>query len=285
MPYVARRRPRNIRRRRTRRTVAPRKAPVKKAVRAAATKTFNMRVNRALRTMNVIERKSKTITIPTQLPKGFGLQTTATGSSTTRGALFLNVFNQMPLVRGTTQEQFSGNEISDVKMRFSGMIVSNPYDASSNNSTMPFEVWAITYKVKPAFSNPTQGVPNDIKVYPGNVTGRITGQPFTTSYPWNRDGYTIKSVKKYLLRARPKDTNSDDQIENPQTSDYPAFKRISFDLPVAKTLKYNDGQNSPSNDYLSLGFYCINGSGTDPGDANQLRCTIYGAITISWVDA
>lgn len=287
MPYGApyRRRARYAGRRPARRAPARRKAPAKKAVRAAATKTFNMRVGRALKAMNVLERKSKTTTMPTQQPKGFGLQTAADGSSTTRGALFLNAFAQMPLVRGSTQEQINGNEIGQVRMRFSGMIVSNPYDSSTNSSTLPYEVWAVTYKVKPGFSNPTKGVPNDIKTYPGNVTGRITGQAFTTSYPWNRDAYTIKSVKKYLMRGRPKEMNDGDSVTNPQTSDYPAFRRISFDLPVSKTLKYNDGVQEPTNDYLSLGFYVIDGSGADFGSASQLRCTIYGAFTMSWVDA
>lgn len=287
MPHGApyRRRARNFRRRFARRPAATRKAPAKKAVRAASTKTFNMRVGRALKSMNILERKHKTVTMPTQQPKGFGLSTTADGSSTTRGSLFLNVFNDMPLLRGSNQEQINGNEISQVRMRFSGMIVSNPYDANTNSSTLPYEVWAITYKVKSGFSNPVKGVPNNIKTYPNNQTGGVTGQAFITSYPWNRDAYTIKSVKKYIMRARPKMNTDDDAVTNPQTSDYPAFRRISFDLPVSKTLKYNDGIQQPTNDYLSLGFYVIDGSGADFGQASQLRCTIYGSFTLSWVDA
>lgn len=287
MPYGApyRRRPRNIRRRPARRTVAARKAPVKKAIRATATKTFNMRVGRALRTLNVLERKMKVSTMPTQQPKGFGLQTASDGSSTTRGALFLNVLSQVPLTRGAQQEQINGNEIGQARLRFSGMIVSNPYHATSNTSTLPYEVWAIAYKVKPAYSNPVKGVPNNIKSYPANVTGRVTGDAYTTGYPWNRDGYTIKMVKKFLMRARPKEMNDGDSVTNPQTSDYPVFKRIAFNLPIASTLKYNDGVNIPANEYLSFGFYVIDGTGTDFGSASQLRCTIEGAFTLSWVDA
>lgn len=287
MPYGApyRRRARNVRRRPAGRAPARRKAPVKKAIRAVTTKRFNMRVGRALRSMNVLERKIKVSTMATQQPKGFGLQTAADGSSTTRGALFLNVLSQVPLVRGSTQEQINGNEIGQARLRFSGMIVSNPYNSTTNSSTLPYEVWAIAYKVKPAYSNPVKGVPNTIKSYPGNVTGRISGEAYTTAYPWNRDGYTIKMVKRFLMRARPKEMNDGDSVTNPQTSDYPVFKRIGFELPIANTLKYNDGVQVPANEYLTFGFYVIDGGGTDFGAASQLRCTIEGAFTLSWVDA
>lgn len=262
--------------------VPTRKSAAKKATQAAATKTFNTKVNKALIQSHVIERKQKTITFPTSTTKGTGLETTdAATPVTVRGIHVSNVFAHCTLNRGDDQDKFNGNKISDVKLSFSGVAVSQPYNATTNNSTAPMEVWFVFYKNKSGIL--AKGNPNGLKSYPNNTKGKIK-EIFTSSYPWNKEEYTIKGVKKFKLRARPKEMTDEDTVVNSQTSNAPTFRRFNYQLPVAKMLKYGDSDDMPSNDYLSMGIYIMDGYG-EPLDPAQARCKIYGAYYFSYTDA
>lgn len=261
----------------------PRKRSVKaKALKAASSKVFNAKVEKSLTQLHIIERKSKTVTFPTASTKGTGLEsTTASVPQVVRGIYVSNVFEHVQLTRGPDNDEFTGNKISDVSLRFSGVAVSNQYDATNNNSTAPMEVWFVFYKNKAGIE--AKGNPNGIKQYPGNTTGKID-TVFTSTYPWNKNEYTIKGVKKFKLRARPKELADDDGVINGQTSNAPTFHRFNYKLPVAKMLKYGDSETKPSNDYLSMGIYIIDGYGGTLTPAQQ-RCAIYGSYTISFTDA
>ena len=255
---------------------------VAKATRAANQKKFKVRVNKALKALNIIERKQKTIVFPTATTKGTGfVSSDAATPVAIRGILVTNVFAHCRLNRGDDQDEFTGNKISNVKLKFSGVAVSQAYNATTNNSTAPMEVWFVFYKNKAGLL--AKGNPNGLKSYPNNTKGSIN-EIYTSTYPWNREEYTIKGVKKFKLRARPKDTDQEDQIVNSQTSDAPTFKRFSFQLPVAKMLKYGDSDDMPSNDYLSMGIYIYDGFG-EPLDPAQARCKIYGSYYFSYTDA
>ena len=259
-----------------------RSSVTRKAVKAASTKTFNTKVNKALTQLNVIERKQKTIVFPTTSTKGVGFETTDSSvPSVVRGIFVSNVFEHCQLTRGDQQDQFTGNKISNVRLRFSGVAVSNEYDATNNNSTAPMEVWFVFYKNKAGLL--AKGNPNGLKSYPNDTKGKIK-EIYTTSYPWNREEYTIKGVKKFKLRARPKELADDDGVVNGQTSNAPTFHRFSYNLPVAKMLKYGDSDTKPSNDYLSMGIYIVDGYG-ETLDPAQQRCAIYGSYTFSYTDA
>ena len=262
--------------------VPTRKSAAKKASKAAATKTFNTRVNKALTSLNVIERKQKTITFPTASTKGTGYETTDAATPVViRGIHISNVFAHCTLNRGDDQDEFTGNKISNVKLTFSGVAVSLPYNATTNNSTAPMEVWFVFYKNKAGVM--AKGNPNGLKSYPNNTKGKIK-EIFTSTYPWNREEYTIKGVKKFKLRARPKEMGDEDTVVNSQTSNAPTFRRFSYQLPVAKMLKYGDSDDMPSNDFLSMGIYIMDGYG-EPLDPAQQRCKIYGSYYFSYTDA
>jgi hypothetical protein len=259
-----------------------RSSVTRKAVKAASTKTFNTKVNKALTQLNVIERKQKTIVFPTSSTRGTGYETTDSSvPSVVRGLFVSNVFEHCQLTRGDQQDQFTGNKISNVRLRFSGVAVSNAYDSTNNNSTAPMEVWFVFYKNKAGLL--AKGNPNGLKSYPNDTKGKVK-EIFTSTYPWNREEYTIKGVKKFKLRARPKEDNDDDTVINGQTSNAPTFHRFSYNLPVAKMLKYGDSDTKPSNDYLSMGIYIMDGYGVTLDPAQQ-RCAIYGSYTFSYTDA
>jgi len=255
---------------------------VAKATKAANNKRFKVRVDKALKALNIIERKQKTITFPTATTKGTGFESTdAATPVAVRGILVTNVFAHCTLTRGDDQDEFTGNKISNVRLKFSGVAVSQAYDSTTNSSTAPMEVWFVFYKNKAGTL--AKGNPNGLKSYPNNTKGKIQ-EIFTSTYPWNREEYTIKGVKKFKLRARPKDTDQEDQIVNSQTSNAPTFKRFSYSLPVAKMLKYGDSDIIPSNDYLSMGIYIFDGYG-EPLPPAQARVKIYGSYYFSFTDA
>jgi len=262
--------------------VPKRKAAVNRAIKAANTKTFNTRVNKALKSLSILERKQKTVTLTTNFTKGSGLITTdATSPVTTHGLCYQNLFNTMLLNRGDEQGEFTGNKISDVKLNISGVAISQPYNSSTNNSVMPFEVWFVFYKNRDGIQ--ANGKPNDMKEYPNNQVGDIH-EIFTTTYPWNKDQFIIKGVKKFTLRANPQDTDQNNVYLNSVTSNAPIFRRFNFKVPVAKVLKYGDSENIPTNDYISLGIYVMNGDGENL-PPTQLRCKIMGSMTMSYTDA
>lgn len=259
-----------------------RKRAAKKAVKASNSKVFNNRVSKALTNLHIIERKQKTITFVTAQTKGTGYQTTdASVPVVTHGIHVSNVFEHCKLTRGDKQDQFSGNKISEVKLNFSGVAISLPYESDTNNSTMPFEVWFVFYKNKAGVM--AKGNPNGLKSYPADTKGAIK-ELFTSCYPWNREDYTIKGVKKFSLRAMPKAYTNGNTFENQQTSNFPIFRRFNYSLPVAKMLKYADSEDMPSNDYLSMGIYIMNGDGSDLPPA-QVRCEIQGSYYFSFTDA
>lgn len=263
-------------------TAVSRNTAAKKAVRAANTKTFNTKVNKALKSMSLIERRQKTVTLSTQITKGSGLITTdQTSPVTTHGICYQNLFNTMLLNRGDEQGEFNGNKISDVKLNISGVAISQPYNSSTNSSVMPFEVWFVFYKNRDGVQ--ANGKPNDMKQYPNNQVGDIH-DIFTTTYPWNKDQFIIKGVKRFKLRANPQDTDQNNVYLNSVTSNAPIFRRFNYQVPVAKVLKYGDGENIPTNDYISLGIYVMNGDGENLPPA-QARCKIMGSMTMSYTDA
>lgn len=243
---------------------------------------FKNRVNKALKQLNIIERKQKTITFPTATTKGTGYETTdAATPVVVKGIHISNVFEHCTLNRGDDQDEFTGNKISNVRLTFSGVAVSQAYDATTNNSTAPMEVWFIFYKNKAGVM--AKGNPNGLKSYPNNTKGKIN-EIFTSTYPWNREEYTIKGVKRFKLRARPKELADDDAVVNGQTSNAPTFRRFSYRLPVSKMLKYGDSDNKPSNDYLSMGIYIFDGYG-EPLTSAQARVKVYGSYYFSYTDA
>lgn len=256
--------------------------------RPKATGAFAKRVRTVL--YKEAETKLKVITFMDQegIPRS-GLQTEATGKSVD-GKNIPNLWganldhaagdgkpaNFFALHRGTEQEQFIGNQISDPVITFRGFVCSKPYD-TTNNSVLPYEFHILVYKNK---LTPAVGNPNGILTAPDNQVARITGTAKDSMFAWNRDGYIIK--KHMVLRMRPRmKTLSNDSVQNGDLSNAPVFRRFGFKVKLKKVLKFPDSQTFPDDPdgNVSIGMYVLDGSG-DALASNQGRCyvSLVGAL-------
>ena len=175
------------------------------------------------------------------------------------------------LSRGTEQEQFIGNQISDPVINFRGFVVSLPYDSTTNNSVLPYEFHILVYKNK---LTPAVGNPNGILKEINNQVTRINGTATDSMYAWNRDGYIIK--KHMVLRMRPRmKTLSNDSVQNGDLSNAPVFRRFGFRVKLKKVLKFPDSQTYPDDPdgNVSIGMYVLDGSGQALA-SNQSRCSV-----------
>lgn len=245
--------------------------------RPRATGAFAKRVRTVL--FKEAETKLKVVTFmdAESIPRS-GLQTEATGKSLD-GKNIPNLWGAnldvpgqtyFALHRGTEQEQFIGNQISDPVINFRGFVTSKPWD-TTNNSVLPYEFHIIVYKNK---LTPAVGNPNGILTAPDNEVSRINGTAKDSMYAWNRDGYVIKKHMSFRMRPRMK-TLSQDSVQNGDLSNAPVFRRFGFQIKLKKVLKFPDSQTYPDDPLgnVSIGMYVIDGSG-EALASNQSRCTV-----------
>jgi len=178
------------------------------------------------------------------------------------GAGVPNVLAGLGLTRGTFNNQRIGNDVNVKSVILKGFINQMPYNAHTNASKAPFDVYMIVYKRKAV----SDGDPLYLKEYPNDNMGMIDGSITTTVlHPFNRQGYIIKKVKKFSFKAAAEiisgGQTTPPAILNPETGsstrDY--FKTFSVKVPVKKVLKFNDADTEPKNDWFTVGFYYING--------------------------
>ena len=107
---------------------------------------------------------------------------------------------------------------------------------------------------------------DQLKQKMGNTTGAVTYELMNSLYPWNRDSYIIKKHRVFKMRplAQVTSVSTDhNALANPQYSNAPAFQRFVQNIPISKKLIYADQNTTPSNDWVGVAFYIINGDGTN----------------------
>lgn len=273
MPFYRRRKP-AVRR-------PARKTAVRRAVRRAKTTTFNKKVMRVIKSNN--ETKMKVWNIyNNQAVKGTGLYKGDPNEA--RGLYLANLLGATNikgcnLTRGTNQETFIGNQITNAKITVRGVVYSLPYTSNTNPCQAPFEFHILFYKNKTT----NAADPNSLLEYPNNTVGAITNVN-TSCYPFNRDAYIIKKRLKFIMRPMPMNNDGIESIQNPQTSNNAMFRRFSVTIPLRKLIKYNDQEVSPENEWLGCAMYVLNGDGSD-NDEDQYRASVYMDGTIRFQDA
>ena len=189
-----------------------------------------------------------------------------TGVGSSPGVVYNNLFTNLNLTRGSTQEAFSGNVISNAKLQIRGFLESMVYDATTNNHLMPYEVHMLVYKRKKnvATGQTASNTVTNLKSYPSNTTGGVTYEVMNSLYPWNKDGYIIKKHRVFRMRPRTAEVEGGDadhfQI-NSQMSNAPVFQRFVQDIPISSKLFIPDHEHVPSNEWVGVAFYVINGDG------------------------
>lgn len=281
MPYAKRRY--SKRQPYSRRTAATK---IARAYRKKATsKVFTAKVNR------VIARKTETKMRSAQICNNaqvYGAGLSLPGSLTSYGLCIANIWHHMTVAQGTSQQQRIGNSINPKSLRLSGVVKSNQFASSTNNSTLGFELHMILYKYKTA----NTGDPSRIVSLTNNQAGAIDGTAQRSLLPWNKDEYIIKKHRVFKMRCMPVHANiaevppSSDPVAlavNPQPSSYTAFQRFRVTVPTPKVLKFGDGQDTP-HEQCSLGFYVVDGSGNSLA-ASQTRATVYCDATLRYTDS
>ena len=231
------------------------------------------------------ERKCKVYNLMTDLNvKGTGMA--YYGSLGLHKGLFANVLQLSSITQGSAQDQRVGNQIGNCKLNIRGFVRTNPFSDVNNYSTLPYEVHILLYKNK--FSNTNAFL--DLKQEINNVVGIVTGDAMNTLRPWNRDKHIIK--KHITLKLSPQPAidvhslaeNQDATMINPNTSNYPTFRRFSVDVPIAKVLKYQDQSNVPTNDWLGLAIYCVAGDGIEVSQDIE-KCKVSCDAYLTYEDA
>jgi hypothetical protein len=209
------------------------------------------------------ETKMKVVNIVDDSPiKGAGLLDVGGAVGTPPGYAINNVLASIGMARGTDQETFIGNQIDHCNLQIRGFIQSRPYDSATNPSLLPYEVHMIIWKRKKNVTNNY----DQLKQKMGNTTGAVTYELMNSLYPWNRDSYIIKKHRVFKMRplAQVTSVSTDhNALANPQYSNAPAFQRFVQNIPISKKLIYADQNTTPSNDWVGVAFYIINGDGTN----------------------
>jgi len=215
---------------------------------------------------------------------GFGLATSPGITPTVPGAYDTNILSTLTLTQGMDQESRIGNEVGNCKLRLRGFIHSNEYNLTTNTSYMPYEVHMLVYKKKKDIANDFA----NIKSLPNNSVGEIDHTIINSVYPFNKDSYIIK--KHRVFKMRPLNSNSPGTggiSYNSQYSNAPAFRRFQIDINIANKLMFADKLNVPSNDWVGVAFYVVNGDGTAlfNGTNWQNRCKVSMDAVLTYKDA
>ena len=229
--------------------------------------TFTKRVMRVI--AGEAETKMKIVQVYNHsIVQGAGrVQSTEPGIGSKPGLATENLFTTLSLTRGDDQENIIGNQITDCRLKVRGFIRSNSYnstynpahplvDQHFNTSNLPYEVHVVFYKKKTQIQNDDLS----IKSAPSNLTIPVDASVMNTLYPWNKDTYVIKKHRVFRMRPLTQETTHN-QI-NGQQSNAPMFQRFHMDIPIKKKLIFNDGSYQPSNDWVGVMIYVVNGDGT-----------------------
>lgn len=168
-----------------------------------------------------------------------------------------NILEVLNIEQGKNEEQRDGNKISDCKLKVRGFVRSRPYKENGNSSMEPFEVHMVAYKLKKNISNE----PRNLKSLPNNQTGDVDGTVMNSLYPYNKDMYIMRKIKVFRMRPMyaPLTVSANQDLVNSTQSNAPSYHRFVETIDIHKDLRYNDGSTTPTNDWVGISFFVING--------------------------
>jgi len=246
---------------------------------AKSTPTFKKKVMAVVR--RVAEKKVKVVNIEQggSITSG-GLIMDSTGGIV-NGYVNSLLLGTLALAQGVEQEQRIGNQVSNAKFTISGVVTAQPYDGTTNPNENAFECHIVVFKNK---KDTLYNTANNLKTYPLNVTGPADGSLINTVYPYNRDLYSIKSVRKFNMIGfiKPANPGAGPVASSTNQGWGKTMHRFSIDCGVNPKLKYIDGSNIPSNDWVGVGFYVVNTDGTVETNAvTRAVCVFDGKLTFT----
>jgi len=225
----------------------------------------------------MVERKYKVITIYDQVAiPGCGLQPIGASPAGLQANL-LNGSN-FALDQGSGTAERLGNTIMNCTLNLRGYIQTN---LTGPSTLFPHEVHLLVFKKK----NDPSGDTTEILKKPGESIGPITRQIRDTLMPFNKPTYIIKKHRVFKMSPPPSDGNDE---MNSQTSRFPIVRRFAMNIPIAKTLKYDNsstalGFKDPNNDWVSFCAYVIAGDGASYSSSQHLS-NLYVDARYTWTD-
>lgn len=249
-----------------------------------------------------VETKLKTYTWASDAHiHGGGLSLDTFDPSLANGFLLPALSSLLTLPQGFTQQTRIGNSITPKGLTVSGLITSMPWQETTNQSLLPFEVHMIMYRSR---RDPDHGPPNYLKQLNAGVVGPISGTALNDMAPYNKEGYVILKRRVWRLKPSPAydliNTTAGQQLEqvNPSfgSTSNKYFHRFKLRIPLPKKLMYQDPgitalpdeelnppgnmehvgdfvATAPTNFRASLGFYIVNGDG-NALPQNQVRSKV-----------
>lgn len=271
---------------------------IQKAVRAKKARMFTKNVVKAVGTLAEKKKKSVLLTGNTlgttvYSPIWCGGLTAGWTLQAGNGFLIDNIWNRILIGQGTNNQQRVGNEVCPTSLQLKGFITATDYDRSTNKSLHPFEVHMILYKNKLDSNGSPASIVEDVNNTMGNITGTAPNSLLT----FNRKGYIIHKHRVFRFKPSPYQDPTASFVmtdSNVGTGTVPInmtygsssnqmFKRFSVNVPMPKTLKFNDGSNQPTNTWCSVGFYVVNGDGTALVNT-QNRANVYLVGNLRFTD-
>lgn len=262
-----------------RKRMRPTRAKRTKRRSGKSTPTFKKKVMAVVR--RVAEKKVKVVNIEQggSITSG-GLVMDSSGTTTAGYANSL-LLGQLALAQGVEQEQRIGNQVSNCKFTISGVVTAQPYDGTSNPNENAFECHLVVYTNK---KDTLYNTVNNLKTYPLNVTGPADGSLINTVYPFNRDLYSIKAVRKFNMVGfiKPAAPGTGPVASSSNQGWGKTMHRFSIDCGIKSKLKYIDGSNIPSNEWVGVGLYVVNTDGTVEGNTVTRAVVVFdGKLTFT----
>lgn len=268
---------------------APKRGPPKKSFEQ---RVKEIALNDAETKLKVWKCLNNNVTVGSGLAKA---DATASPAILTKGVYLNNIFGDQTsggatvpfMSQGTTQQTRIGNSIRDCHLNIRGFVHSNPSSDSTNSSPFPFEVHILVWKVH----NDPLNNPNEILNSTDNTNTYITGSAVNSLYPFNRKGYTIKKHKVFRMRPNFSVATSSSApsnllgIVNPNMGSGEAqfYRRFSMDIAMKDKLLFDDQGTQPTNEWIAIGCYVVNGDGVILQNTQQ-RVTISAYATLKFKD-
>jgi len=248
--------------------------PKRRYAKKAKAPTFEKRV------MNVIQKTSEKKLSVISVANNTNIAGGGLSSTTAAGLLFSNILSSFAIAQGTEQQQRIGNKIQNCKLQLRGFVEGLTYNAVSNQNPIPFELHMVIYKSK----DDPLGNPSNLIQAPSGITIQPDSSVMSSLYPWNRDKYIIKKHKVFRLSGPPVASGTQEYLNPSYNSNKDTwFRRFVVDVPISKTLKFNDGVSTPSNDWFSVGFYLISGDGATLS-LTQIKAQVSMDATLTFDD-
>lgn len=185
------------------------------------------------------------------------------------------------IAQGTGEADRIGNKIRTARLTYRGVLSANAYNVGWNVTPNAQFVRMIIFSRKDTGNTlltTVNGFFNN-----GNTTSSPQSNMFDLVAPYNKMLYTVKYVKTFKIGPQINSVTGSGAQPNQQYNSNNDFNRaVVFDVDltkyIPKTIVYNDGTNTPSNDTVFCMFFVVASDGTTGSSVAapiQIQSTVF----------